>query len=128
MVTSYTGNDDFSVSRKSIPSLVTPAFTTTGMDAFGSLPPPKNWLGLIVRDPAASDRLKVGVIVAAIESGSPAQDAGLRSDDAIVEINFAPIRDLATFNTVRQKMAGYAKPALFRVIRGRTAFYTAVGP
>jgi serine protease Do len=96
------------------------------------LPPPGNWLGITVRDVAATGKqrafLEYGALVDAVESGSPALDAGIAPGDVIVEINFAPIQNAAAYEAVRSKMLAYKKPALFRVYRGKVAFYTAVGP
>jgi len=96
------------------------------------LPPPANWLGIAVRDAAATGKqrafLEYGAVVDTVESGSPAMDAGIARGDVIVEINFAPIQNAAAYEAVRSKMLAYKKPALFRVYRGKVAFYIAVGP
>jgi len=61
-----------------------------------------------------------GVVVSAVDPGSPAFDSGLRPGDVIVEVNRAPVKDAPAF-----KMA-YAKSTqrvLLKVVReGRTMF------
>ena len=92
------------------------------------LPPPRQWLGLAVRAAAVGNVQRPGVVIDTVENGSPAQDAGLLRGDVITEVNYAPIRNLAAFAKARSLAAATAKPALLRVIRGRAAFYVAVGP
>lgn len=92
----------------------------------------RNWLGLKVRNLAVSDaqrgRLEYGVLVEDVESGGPAQDAGIRKGDVIVEADLAPVKSTADYGQLRSQFKGRARPILLRVYRGRDAFYTAVEP
>ncbi len=94
--------------------------------------PVRNWLGIKVADQAVTDARhafpEYGVLVASVESGGPAQDAGIKEGDVIVEVDFMPVRTAADFNELRSRLKGRAGPILFRVYRGRDAFYTAVEP
>ncbi len=95
-------------------------------------PPVRYWLGLLARELDDADKLRTGtehgVAVQAVEPASPADESNIRAGDVIVEINFAVVEDKKTFAVIAEKMAGYDRPALIRLLRGRTAFYTAVGP
>ncbi len=68
-----------------------------------------------------------GVVVVNIESGAPAEEAGLRRGDVISEINRQRINNLNDFN----KIVARVKPgenALLFVNRGGRKFYTALEP
>ncbi len=91
----------------------------------------RHWLGIAVKDYAASD-LRAGgpgsgIVVSEVEGGTGA-DAGLKPGDVISEINLAPVRGTADFQRIRQVMAGTQRPLLLRVFRGRQFFYTTVQP
>lgn len=91
----------------------------------------KNWLGLELRELTAVERRRIGaggVMVAAVEPGAAADDAGIRPGDVIAEVNFAPVTGLGAFAAAARQAAGYAGPLLFRVIRRGTPFFVAVGP
>ncbi len=94
--------------------------------------PTSEWLGLRVRDIEAADRLRTGlgagVVVAGLEPGGPAADAGLSAGDVIIEVNLAPVLSRADFARIRRAMQGSERPLLVRVLRGRSAFYTAIEP
>jgi serine protease Do len=61
-----------------------------------------------------------GVVVSGVEPGSPADDAGLRRGDVILEVNQAPIGDVAEF---REALEGAARGALLLVSRGGSQIY-----
>jgi len=65
-----------------------------------------------------------GVVITAVERGSPADDAGLRRGDVILEIDRKTVRNLSEY---RQAIAGLktGEVSLFRVQRGQsTTFVT----
>ena len=63
-----------------------------------------------------------GVVIAAVERGSAADDAGLRRSDIILEVDRETIRNLADY---RRAIAGLKKgePSLFFVQRGQTTSF-----
>jgi len=91
----------------------------------------KHWLGIVVKDYHAAEPRSgepdYGIEVTDVEGGTGAE-AGLRSGDVINEINLAPVRSAADFEKIQKVMAGSKRPLLFRVFRGREAFYAAVKP
>jgi serine protease Do len=115
--------------RKGRPGVATATLDTWPADKPEprSMPPPRNWLGLVVRDATqvGPDR---GIIIAEVEGGSPADRADLRPGDIVSEVNLAPVRNEADFDKIAKVMAGTERALLFRVSRGRQAFYTAVKP
>ena len=91
----------------------------------------KHWLGLLVRDLTDADRTRTdaehGVVIEAIEPGSSADDGNIRAGDVITEIDSDKIDDKETFDRIAAKKRRHDRPVLFQVLRGRNAFYTAVG-
>jgi serine protease Do len=66
-----------------------------------------------------------GVVVAGVEEGSLAYDAGIRQGDVILEVNKKPIQNLDDYRkAVETFKAG--KSALFLVKRGQTTLYVAI--
>jgi serine protease Do len=68
-------------------------------------------LGLRVRaiDPEIADRLGLdedtqGVVVAGVEAGSKAEEAGIRQGDVVIEINRKPIQSLEDYNGQLRKI------------------------
>ena len=80
-------------------------------------------LGLTVSEinPATAKKLSLkqekGVVVTAVKPGSPADEAGLRQGDVILEINRTPVTTLAAYNEALGK-AEEGRNALFLVQRG----------
>ncbi len=71
------------------------------------------------------NRNEKGVIVAAVASGSPAEDAGLQRGDLIKEVNKAPVVTVDDFSkAMRGLKSGDAVALLVR--RGPSTFYTAL--
>jgi serine protease Do len=68
-----------------------------------------------------------GVVVAAVESGSAADDAGLRRGDVILEVNREPVKDVAGY---RKALKGIekGKSVLFLVKRGDSTIFMALKP
>jgi len=68
-----------------------------------------------------------GVVVSGVEPGSPADDAGLRRGDVIVEVNRKPVTDMGSY---RKAIEGVAegKSVLFLVRRGDNTIFLAVKP
>jgi len=69
--------------------------------------------------PEIADQLQLkgteGVLVSGVKAGSPAEEAGLRRGDVILEVNQQPVADLAEF---RDALAGSRRGALLLVSRG----------
>ncbi|MBU1887809.1 MAG: Do family serine endopeptidase [Candidatus Omnitrophica bacterium] len=74
--------------------------------------PSKNWNGLeasdITQDIAVRFKLSpgAGVIVAGVEQGSAAEDAGIRVGDIIHEINRQPIKNITDYNDAIKGLSG----------------------
>ncbi len=88
-------------------------------------------LGLTVRElsPDVAKKLAVkraeGVLVTEIKPGSPADVAGLRKGDVILEVNRSPVRTLEAYDRVVKEI-GQGQNALFLVQRGEmTRFFVA---
>ncbi len=58
----------------------------------------RGWLGIMIREPRPSDRKRLGLdtldgaIVAQVNDGSPAAEAGIRNDDVIISFNNEKIK------------------------------------
>ena len=61
-----------------------------------------------------------GVVVSGVETGSPAEDAGLRRGDVILEVNQVPVGDVAEF---REALESAERGALLLVSRGGSQIY-----
>jgi serine protease Do len=90
----------------------------------------KSWLGLVLSDVPDKDRqrygLEYGLVVSTVERGSPADDVGIHATDIILEMNLTPLKSVADYEAARQTVTASGKPVLFRVLRGRQAFYAAI--
>jgi serine protease Do len=68
-----------------------------------------------------------GVVVTAVESGSPAEDAGLRRGDIILEVNRQAIEDVGDYRkALREGEKG--KNVLFLIRRGDNTIFLALKP
>ena len=107
------------------------SWPTAGVDT-GRPPATENWLGLLVRDITHADMVRTGassgVVIEAVEPGGPAEEANLRAGDVVIGVNFASVDDKAAYDRIAAAMMGYSRPALFHLVRHRTAFYQALGP
>jgi len=68
-----------------------------------------------------------GVVVSGVESGSSAEDAGLRRGDVILEVNRKPVEDLNAYRKAL-KGAGAGKSLLLLVRRGENTIFVALKP
>jgi serine protease Do len=68
-----------------------------------------------------------GVVVAGVEPGSVAEDAGLQRGDVIIEVNRETISDLDDYRGALKK-AGPDKTVLFLVRRGENTIFLALKP
>jgi serine protease Do len=94
----------------------------------------KAWLGLEVENPTKelAERLGIegvtGALVAKVEPGSPADDAGLRRGDIIQKIGNNEIEDADDFFKIAKRFEGSKKPISFYVRRGNSNIFIAVTP
>jgi serine protease Do len=65
-----------------------------------------------------------GVLVSGVQAGSPAEEAGLRRGDVILEVNQQPVADVAGF---REALSGSKKGALLLVSRGGSEIIVPLG-
>jgi len=88
-------------------------------------------MGLTVQDitPEIAKHLDIenrnGVLVASVESGSPADDAGFREGDLIRQINRKPVQNTGEFQKVMKKVQN-DKTVLFLIERGEGRIFLAV--
>jgi serine protease Do len=90
-------------------------------------------LGLTVQTltPEIAENLGVedakGVVVTAVESGSPADEAGLRRGDVILEVNREAVADADNYKAALKKVEK-GKNVLFLVRRGENTIFLALKP
>jgi serine protease Do len=100
-------------------------------EVIASVPEKQGDFGLTVQNltPEVAQSLGVeraqGVVITSVERGSPAEDAGLRRGDVVLEINRKPVRNLSDY---RSAVSGLKKgdSALFLVQRGQTTSFVAL--
>jgi len=68
-----------------------------------------------------------GVVITGVQPGSPADEAGLRRGDVVLEVNRQPVKDVASY-TKAIKSAGKGKSVLFWVRRGENRIFVALKP
>ena len=68
-----------------------------------------------------------GIVVAGVEPGSSADDAGLRRGDVILEVNREAVKDVNAYRKAL-KAAGKGKNVLFLVRRGDNSIFLALKP
>ena len=91
-------------------------------------------LGLSVQEltPEIAESLGIepgtkGIVVAAVEPGSVAEDAGLRRGDVILEVNRRPVEAVSEYRKALQKLEK-GKSLLFLVRRGENTIFLALKP
>ena len=89
----------------------------------------RGWLGIAIQDVtdelAGTFGVKEGVLVAEVMKGGPAEAAGVRQGDVIVELNGAPIKEVPE---LQRRVAAVApgQPVKLKVIRDRKPVTLAV--
>jgi serine protease Do len=96
-----------------------------------------SWLGLKVDDlnsPWAQQQLSRaeregdGVVVVEVENNSPADQAGIRPGDIIMEVYSFTVTDLRSYVDIAEKLKDRKDPIAFLVKRGRNSTYIPVIP
>jgi serine protease Do len=91
-----------------------------------------NWLGLSVRALTADERDQAGtsggVVVLSVESGSAAEDAGVRRGDVVLKIGDENVGGLTDYKRIARGLAGSSDPVLLRIRRGDTRLFIAIEP
>jgi len=93
--------------------------------------PAKYWLGLDVRDIGGASQAEAnagGVLVNAVEPGSPAEDAQIRAGDKLIEVEGQAITNLKSYQESARLMAKARRPLMFRVLRRGATSYIAIDP
>jgi serine protease Do len=116
--------------KKEIPLTVTVG-ELKDEEVVASVPEKQGDFGLTVQNltPEVAQSLGIeraqGVVVTSVQRGSPAEDAGLRRGDVILEIDRKPVRNLSDYRTA---VSGLKKgeSALFLVQRGQNTSFVAL--
>ena len=77
--------------------------------------------------PPEHTRGNIGVIVRDVTQGSPAQRAGLRQGDILLEINREKILDVLSFKQLASRL-DHQKPILVLLRRGNTTLFMTISP
>ena len=94
---------------------------------------PQKSLGIAVQNvtPEIAKRLglkkETGVLVAKVEPGSPAEEAGIRRGDVVQEVNRTPVKNVDDFVQKMEKAKGKESVLLF-IQRGQNNLFAAVIP
>jgi Do/DeqQ family serine protease len=100
--------------------------------ASGSKKAEKKWLGITVRDLQRDEKKELdveqGVIVDAVDGGSPAEAAGIQEGDVIIKVNRQSVTDENDFNRITRKLSNTKKPVLFQLKRDKSTYFIAVKP
>ena len=84
-------------------------------------------LGLVVEeigaDQARENRIRSGLIVVNVDPNSPAEIAGLKVNDIIVQIGYQRIEDIRQYDALVRQLRGQ-KPIAIRFYRGGNAYFT----
>jgi Do/DeqQ family serine protease len=92
----------------------------------------KKWLGIGVRDLERAEKKELGVeqgvIVDAVDGGSPAEEAGIQEGDVIIKVNRQSVTDENDFNRIARNLKNTKKPVLFQLKRDKSTYFIAVKP
>ena len=84
-------------------------------------------LGLVVQeigtDQARENRIRSGLVVVNVDPNSPAEIAGLKVNDIIVQIGYQRIEDIRQYDALVRQLRGQ-KPIALRFYRGGNAYFT----
>ena len=99
---------------------------------------PKTWLGIAATDLSAQQKEQLGVtsgvVVASVDDGSAAQNAGIQANDVITKIvvrarNVSePIQNLSDFARVTALLQGYQKPIAVSLTRDKMTQIVVITP
>lgn len=97
-------------------------------------PEEKGWLGLKVASVDSEEARKLGVeseegvLVTDIEFGSPGEEAGIRPGDVVLKIDKKKVKDLSSYEKIRDELKDTKNPILFWIQRGERKRFIAVSP
>ena len=77
--------------------------------------------------PFGRSKAHSGVVVTNVESGSPAERAGLRKDDIIREINRKPVKHMRDFDRLTKEL-DRRSPVLLLLNRGNATIFLSISP
>jgi S1-C subfamily serine protease len=107
-------------------------------DVVASVPAPDSdaWLGLHVEDAQSAqarrqyrlERGEEGVVVMAVDEGSPAEEAEIREGDVITEVYSHEVRTIDDYVTISKRLKERKDPIAFLVKRGRSTTFVTVIP
>jgi serine protease Do len=90
------------------------------------------FLGITVRDLQKDEKKELGVeqgvLVDAVDGGSPAEEAGIQEGDVIIKVNRQSVTDESDFNGIARKLGNTKKPVLFQLKRDKSTYFIAVKP
>jgi serine protease Do len=94
---------------------------------------PSSWgFGVQTLTPDIAQELGIksthGVVVSQVQPGSPAEDAGLRSGDVILEMDHMKMASAGQFADLARQLEKNGRSALLLVQRGNAAMYTVINP
>jgi serine protease Do len=69
-----------------------------------------------------------GVVIGRVRPGSPAEDAGLRSGDVILQMDHMEMNSARQFASLAHQIQSKGKSALLLVMRGSATMYTVINP
>jgi len=78
-------------------------------------------------DQSGRSKIQTGVLVAEIESGGPAERAGLRRGDIILEINRKPVKHVRDFERLTKELTPKSS-VLLLLTRGNASIFLSINP